>query len=197
MLNTLSNPKTLENEENVLAVALFDNEEVGSESAHGAGSPLISELVCRVTHSSELVELALRRSFFISADMAHGVHPNYPEKHDPNHKPKLHGGVVIKSNSNQRYSSVAPTAFILRELAKKNNIQIQDFVVRNDSLCGSTIGPIVSAKTGIRTVDIGIPQLSMHSLREMCATSDATHGVQLLQVFFEQFTSLDKLLKVD
>lgn len=197
LLKSLEDTKTFENEENVLVVALFDNEEVGSESAQGAAAPTVSELIRRVTGSTDLYELAVRRSFFISADMAHGIHPNYSEKHDPNHKPKLHGGVVIKINSNQRYASVAPTAFILRELGRKNSIPIQDFVIRNDSLCGSTIGPIVSANTGIRTVDIGLPQLSMHSLREMCATSDVTHGTNLIQVFFQQFTQLDKLLKID
>jgi len=190
--------KSLENEENVLVTALFDNEEVGSESAQGAAAPILGELIHRLTGTDEeLYDIAVHKSFFVSADMAHGVHPNYSEKHDPNHKPKLHGGLVVKANANQRYASVAPTAFFIKELARRNDIPVQDFVVRNDSLCGSTIGPIVSAKLGIRTVDVGLPQLSMHSLRETCGVSDVTYGIQLLTAFFEQFTQLDKVVKID
>eukprot|EP01114_Cavostelium_apophysatum_P002027 TRINITY_DN11772_c0_g1_i1.p1 TRINITY_DN11772_c0_g1~~TRINITY_DN11772_c0_g1_i1.p1 ORF type:complete len:464 (-),score=113.28 TRINITY_DN11772_c0_g1_i1:1161-2552(-) len=185
------------NEKNVIGIALFDHEEVGSASAHGAGSPIIGELVKRITDSEKLYETAIRKSFLISADMAHSVHPNYADKHDPNHKPAIHQGVVVKHNANQRYATTAATAFLLREIARKASVPLQDFVVRNDSPCGSTIGPIISARTGIRTVDIGNPQLSMHSIREMCGVVDVTHGSNLIKQFFQSFSDLDEKLVVD
>jgi len=186
----------LAQEKNVRAIALFDHEEVGSDSTHGAGSPIMNELVKRLS-TPDLFEIAIRKSFLVSADMAHAVHPNYASKHDSNHKPAIHKGVVIKNNSNQRYATNLETGFFLRQIAQRNNIPIQEFVVRNDTLCGSTIGPIIASHTGIRTVDIGNPQLSMHSIRETCGTSDVTHAVNLLSSFFQQFTALDEATKTD
>jgi len=196
-VDSLSKPNALANECNVIGICLFDHEEIGSESSHGAASPIVNELIRRVTQNVLLEPVAIRRSFFISADMAHAVHPNYREKHDPNHKPAIHGGVVIKHNGNQRYATNSITAFPIREISKKYNVPIQEFVVRNDTLCGSTIGPIVSTNTGIRTVDIGNPQWSMHSIRETCGVADLTHCVNLLKGFFAEFTALDGQLVVD
>jgi aspartyl aminopeptidase len=197
LIEASNNSQYLSSEENVLVLALFDNEEVGSQSAPGAMAPILPELIHRITGSPELYEVAIHRSFFVSADMAHAVHPNYSDKHDPNHKPKIHGGVVIKANVNQRYATVAPTSFILREIARRNNLLVQDFVSRNDSPCGTTIGPIVSGNTGIRCVDIGVAQLSMHSIRETCGVADITHAVNLLRHFYQEFTQLDKNIKID
>jgi len=188
---------SLASDKNIRSIVLFDNEEIGSQTAHGAASPMVNELIKRVTNSPELFEIAIRKSFMISADMAHAIHPNYSDKHDGNHKPLMHKGVVLKENANHRYATIATTSLIIRELGTKYNVPIQDFVVRNDSLCGSTIGPIVSGNTGIRTVDVGNPQLSMHSIREMCATSDITYAVTLFKGFFTDFVSLDESLKVD
>ena len=149
-----------------------------------------------------------RSSFIVSADMAHAVHPNYADKHEPGHKPRFGDGVVIKHNANQRYATDAVTAWLFRELGERAGVPVQvsvfiftnrvitysrapplwaigltpcvlfnsssqEFVVRSDLGCGSTIGPILSTRTGIRTVDVGAPQLSMHSVREMssCAVS--------------------------
>lgn len=124
----------------------------------------------------------IAKSMLVSADMAHAVHPNYSDKHDECHRPEMHGGVVIKYNSNQRYATSSRTAAIIKSLAKRNSIPIQEFMVRNDSPCGSTIGPIVSARLGIMTIDVGLPQLSMHSIREMAGTKDVDLGIRLLKV---------------
>ncbi|RWW23901.1 hypothetical protein GW17_00011832 [Ensete ventricosum] len=121
----------------------------------------------------------------------------FQDKHEENHQPKLHGGLVIKHNANQRYATNAVTAFIFREIAETHDLPIQDFVVRNDMPCGSTIGPILASGVGIRTVDVGAPQLSMHSIREMCAVDDAKHSYEHFKAYFSEFTELEKKLVVD
>jgi aspartyl aminopeptidase len=172
-----------EDSEDVSLVVAFDHEEVGSSSAQGAGSPVMKEAVERIaaalngnnnggTISPDLYAACLRKSFILSIDQAHAIHPNYASKHEANHAPTLNGGVVIKTNSNQRYATNGISGFVVRELGRLANIPIQEFVVRNDCPCGSTIGPIVSAQTGIRTVDAGMPQLSMHSCREVMGIVD-------------------------
>mmetsp|Transcript_6374 Transcript_6374/g.15663 ORF Transcript_6374/g.15663 Transcript_6374/m.15663 type:complete len:132 (+) Transcript_6374:1-396(+) len=130
-------------------------------------------------------------------DMAHAVHPCYSSKHEENHAPAMHKGVVIKTNQNQRYATNAQTAFAFREVARRLDIPTQDFVVRNDSACGSTIGPILASNTGMRTIDIGIPQLSMHSVREMCGIDDVSSCRQLTAGFFNLYREIDDSLQVD
>ena len=115
----------------------------------------------------EVRRSALARSMVLSVDMAHAVHPNYASKHEKAHGPLMNAGVVIKSNSNQRYATNGVTGFLTRELGRREGVPVQEFVVRNDCPCGSTIGPIISTATGMRVVDLGMPQLSMHSCREM------------------------------
>ncbi|XP_038999307.1 probable aspartyl aminopeptidase [Hibiscus syriacus] len=191
----------LENESGVRMVALFDHEEVGSNSAQGAGSPAMLDALSRITNSfdsdSKMLTKAIQRSFLVSADMAHALHPNYTDKHEENHQPKLHGGLVIKHNANQRYATNAVTSFIFREIAVNHNLPVQDFVVRNDMPCGSTIGPILASGVGIRTVDVGAPQLSMHSIREMCAVDDVKHSYEHFKAFFQEFSQLDTKITVD
>lgn len=192
----------LDEETGVRMVALFDHEEVGSNSAQGAGSPVMFDALSRITSSfissnEQLLEKAIQRSFLVSADMAHAIHPNYMDKHEDNHQPRLHGGLVIKHNANQRYATNAITSFIFREIAERHGLPIQDFVVRNDMPCGSTIGPILASGVGIRTVDVGAPQLSMHSIREMCAVDDAKHSYEHFKAFLNEFTQLDSGIKVD
>ncbi|KAG2678591.1 hypothetical protein I3760_11G009600 [Carya illinoinensis] len=192
---------SLEDETGVRMVALFDHEEVGSNSAQGAGSPVLINAMSRITSSfdpaSKLLEKAIQRSFLVSADMAHALHPNYMDKHEDNHQPKLHGGLVIKHNANQRYATNAVTSFIFGEIARKNMIPIQEFVVRNDMACGSTIGPMLASGMGIRTVDVGAPQLSMHSIREMCAANDVIYSYKHFMAYFQEFSRLDANLTVD
>ncbi|CAO3643277.1 unnamed protein product [Cunninghamella echinulata] len=147
--------------------------------------------------SKVLFEQAIHKSLLVSADMAHAVHPNYTERYEENHHPALHKGTVIKINANQRYATTAPTSLILREIANRRNVPIQEFVVRNDSPCGSTIGPMLSAKLGLRTIDVGNPQLSMHSIRETGGVDDVKNGIDLLKGFFELFPTVDAQVFVD
>ncbi|KAL0482877.1 aspartyl aminopeptidase [Acrasis kona] len=195
---------TLDQDKDVRVIAMFDNEEVGSESAPGAGSNLMDDTIRRINlllssqdTPVDSFSTTKSRSFLISADMAHAVHPNYPEKHQAQHRPEIHKGLVIKINANQRYATTTPSALLIKLLAEKSNSPLQKFVVRNDSLCGSTIGPMLSASTGIRTVDVGIPQLSMHSIREQCGVVDINSATKLFQVFFDEFTEMNEKLEVD
>ncbi|XP_057480506.1 probable aspartyl aminopeptidase isoform X2 [Actinidia eriantha] len=201
LIDATSSESSLAEETGVRMVALFDHEEVGSNSAQGAGSPVMLDALSRITSSFssefKLLEKAIQKSFIVSADMAHALHPNYMDRHEDNHQPKLHGGLVIKNNANQRYATNAVTSFIFREIANKHNLPIQDFVVRNDMACGSTIDPILASGTGIRTVDVGAPQLSMHSIREMCAIDDVKHSYEHFKAFFQEFSHLDAKITVD
>ncbi|KAL1915556.1 uncharacterized protein VTP21DRAFT_6680 [Calcarisporiella thermophila] len=205
LINSSQSPQNLSSDPNIRVIALFDNEEVGSLTAHGANSNLLATTIERLalldiegkTRSPTALQEALVKSYLISADMAHAVHPNYSDKYEQCHRPRLNQGVVIKINANQRYATTGPTALVLREVAHKHNIPIQDFVVRNDSPCGSTIGPMLSAKLGLRTIDVGNPQLSMHSIRETGGVDDVGHAIKLFEAFFNEFAALDAKLEVD
>merc|ERR1740128_981597 len=178
----------------VSMLVCFDHEEIGSESAQGAGSPVMGEALARVLGcfdtSDEMLRRTVRNSFLISADVAHALHPNYDHKHEKNHQPLLNKGTVIKTSQNQRYATNAETGFILRELARRAGVPVQEFVVRNDSACGSTIGPIIASGIGLRTVDLGISSLSMHSIRETMGCQDVVTNIQLFQQFFKEFGTL-------
>jgi aspartyl aminopeptidase len=169
-------------------VVLFDHEEVGSQSARGASSLMLRALLTRILEvfgpaSESRLARAVARSYLVSSDMAHGVHPNYSDKHEPNHRPILGQGPVIKSNSNQGYSTDGETWALFEWLAQKAESPVQRFVVRSDLGCGSTIGPISAARLGIRTVDVGNPMLSMHSAREMAAAADVDPMIRVLAAF--------------
>lgn len=183
----------LASETNVRMICCFDNEEVGSMSAQGADSMILEHVMRRLSvggQSSTCFEESIPKSIMVSADQAHAVHPNYASKHEDQHQPNLHGGIVVKINANQRYATTAITSAILRQVANKCNVPLQDFVVRNDSPCGSTIGPIMSARLGMATVDVGGPQLSMHSIREMCCTSSVQQAVDLYKELFRSYPSV-------
>jgi len=159
-------------------VAFFDHEEVGSESAAGAGGSFIADLLARLALSQQLdaedQRRMLARSLFISADMAHAWHPNFPTAYEPGHRVLVNHGPVIKHNANQRYSTNAETAARFAEFCRRAGVPCQHYAHRPDMGCGSTIGPIVAARLGIPSVDIGNPMWAMHSLRESAGTLD--HG---------------------
>jgi len=153
-------------------IALFDHEEVGSNSAAGAASAVLPRLLERLAGSREAFHQACARSTCVSADMSHAVHPNYAGRHEPHHKPQLNGGPVIKVNTQQRYATTAATAAMFAELCRAEEVPVQHYANRSDLPCGSTIGPITSTLLGIATVDVGNPMLSMHSARELGGARD-------------------------
>lgn len=170
-------------EENCVLVCT-DHEEVGSTSMCGADGPFLEQVLRRVMPEDETFQRAINRSLMISADNAHAVHPNYIDKHDSNHGPKLNAGPVIKVNSNQRYATSSETAGFFRHLCLENEVSVQSFVTRSDLGCGSTIGPITAGQLGVRTVDIGLPTFGMHSIRELAGSRDLAQLVKVLTAFY-------------
>lgn len=164
----------------ISVVALFDHEEVGSDSAAGAGSAVLPRILERLVGDREAFHQACARSTCVSADMAHAVHPNYAGRHEPRHKPQLNGGPVIKTNSQQRYATTATTAAMFAGLCQAEGVPVQYYAHRTDLPCGSTIGPITSTLLGIATVDVGNPMLSMHSAREMAGSHDPAMMTRVL-----------------
>lgn len=163
-----------------------DHEEVGSMSAEGAQGPFLASVLDRWCGDGRGRTLA--RSMMISADNAHGVHPNYLDKHDENHGPLLNCGPVIKVNHNQRYASNSRSAAIYRHISDELELPYQTFVVRSDMGCGSTIGPLTAANLGVTTLDIGVPQFAMHSIRETAGAKDGLTLYQVLREFMQRKT---------
>ena len=160
----------------VPVICLYDHEEVGSTSSTGADSIMLVSVLERIVAGagggrSDLLA-ALAASVCLSADMAHATHPNYADRHEPEHEVTLNGGPVVKVNANQRYASDAESVAIYLQVCDDAGIPTQRFVGKNDMPCGSTIGPVTAARLGISTVDVGIAQLAMHSARELCGADD-------------------------
>lgn len=197
----------IETSEDLLVVAAFDHEEVGSASFTGAGSTICESWLRQIVQSTapqddsigrNLLLSIAPRSFIISADAAHAVHPNYPEKHLLSSAPLLGKGVVLKHNANQRYATECTISALLISMLKhasKDNqppdLALQHFSVANESACGSTIGPILATRLGFRTADVGIPILAMHSIRETCAVHDLTQLLEFLRSCFVHFRAAD------
>lgn len=172
-------------------IALFDHEEVGSRSYRGANGPFLRDTLIRLLrdHTEQApggLERAAASSWIVSADMAHGVHPNYADVHEPQHKPMLNGGPVVKVHSEMRYASDADSAAMFRWAAAEVGVPCQEFMSRSDLACGTTIGPISAAELGIRTVDVGCAMWSMHSIREQCGAADAALMSQVKRYFLER-----------
>lgn len=227
LIKSMSSAAALDNDSTIRLVACFDHEEIGSQTAQGADSNLLPAVIRRLSvlpaseNTSDIsydkldadtataYEQTLSTSFLISADMAHSVHPNYPAKYESQHRPEMNKGTVVKINANARYATNTPGIVLLQEAARrakpassspssaKAGVPLQLFVVRNDSSCGSTIGPMLSAAMGMRTLDLGNPQLSMHSIRETGGAHDVEHAVNLFDSFFENFEELEKKIVVD
>ncbi|MDT3720536.1 M18 family aminopeptidase [Pseudomonas oryzihabitans] len=172
-----------EGDENAVLVCT-DHEEVGSTSCCGADGPFLEQVLQRLLPAGDAYSRTLQRSLLISADNAHGVHPNYAEKHDGNHGPRLNAGPVIKVNANQRYATNSETAAFFRDLCQREEVPVQSFVVRSDMACGSTIGPITAGQLGVRTVDIGLPTFAMHSIRELAGSRDLGYLIKVLTAFY-------------
>ncbi len=173
--------------EATLVVCLFDHEEVGSTSATGAAGVLLPDAIERIHRaaggSPETRSRAMAVSSCISADGAHATHPNYAERHEPDHHIRLNGGPVIKRNANERYATDAVGQAIAEEACRAAGVPYQRFVNRTDLACGSTIGPFTAAGLGITTIDMGIPQLSMHSARELCGRDDPPRLARALAAY--------------
>ena len=175
-----------------------DHEEVGSVSSVGADGPFLESVVerlCLNVNDSQAANKSrvLGSSLLISCDNAHAVHPNFASKHDAGHSPLLNGGPVIKVNVKQRYATNGVTASLFRQMCEMVDVPVQTFVSRSDLGCGSTIGPMTSAKLGVPTLDVGIPQLAMHSCRELTGSADPQRLSKVLAHFF----NLPGKLKVD
>ncbi len=160
-----------------------DHEEVGSYTAAGAHGPFLKSTLQRIFPDSDELHRSIANSMLFSVDNAHGIHPNFADKHDANHGPILNQGPVIKVNANQRYASNSETSAFFQLLCQLADIPYQTFVTRTDMACGSTIGPITATATGVKTLDIGVPTFAMHSPREICGSSDPHFLYRVLREF--------------
>ncbi|WIM68843.1 M18 family aminopeptidase [Corynebacterium breve] len=161
-----------EDTHDIIVMAAFNHEEVGSQTTTGAGGPLLERVLNRIAvEYGDPMEM-LASSTMVSADAAHSLHPNYASKHDPTHQPLLNEGPVLKINANQRYASDAVTEALWMRACQAVDVPVQTFVGNNAVPCGSTIGPIAATRLGIPTVDVGVPLLSMHSARELAGVQD-------------------------
>ncbi|OJJ60794.1 hypothetical protein ASPSYDRAFT_87371 [Aspergillus sydowii CBS 593.65] len=212
LIESVADESALDDESTIRLIALFDHEEIGSTTAQGADSSMLPGIIRRLSvlpsgagdaDASTAYEQTLSTSFLLSADMAHGVHPNWSAKYENDHRPEINKGPVIKINANARYATNSPGIVLLQEVARKaaenggEGVPLQLFVVRNDSSCGSTIGPMLSAALGARTLDLGNPQLSMHSIRETGGTYDVAHSIRLFKSFFQHYASTSQTILVD
>lgn len=220
LIESVADESSLDDESSIRLISLFDHEEIGSRTAQGADSNVLPSIIHRLSalpptlfeealsersyvqagtesDTSTAYEQTLATSFLVSADMAHSVHPNYAGKYETDHKPEMNKGPVIKINANVRYATNSPGIVLVNEVARKEGVPLQLFVVRNDSSCGSTIGPMLAAALGTRTLDLGNPQLSMHSIRETGGSSDVGYAIRLFSSFFKHFSALSKSIIVD
>ena len=196
MINA-SKDELLSEQSSINIIALFDNEEIGSMTYQGADSNFFlmhlkrifsqSLNITKTPYSEDLYMRFMAKSYVISADLAHAFNPNYPEKFQSQHKNLMQQGVVLKINVNGRYSTESENAAVFKELGKLCNVPIQEFIVRQDSPCGTTIGPITSAKIGIKSVDVGISQLAMHSIREQLGIVDLYYYRTIFEEFFKSY----------
>lgn len=227
LIESLQDESALDQESSIRLIACFDHEEIGSMSAQGAFGMMLPSIIRRLSvlspsafsendsdrsydKTTELdlstaYEQTLSGSFLVSADAAHSVNPNYAAKYESDHKPEMNKGPVLKINANVRYATNSPGIVLMQEVARRAGeglkdasiVPLQLFVVRNDSPCGSTIGPMLSAHLGARTLDLGNAQLSMHSCRETGGSADVHYAIRLFSSFFKHYSVLEKTILVD
>ncbi len=178
--------RSLLNADNKVSSLLIctDHEEIGSASCCGAKGPMLQHFLERLLPDAETRVRTIERSMMISADNAHGIHPNFMDKHDENHGPLLNRGPVIKINANQRYATTSETSAFFRLLCEQVKVPVQSFVARTDMGCGSTIGPIVASEVGVKTIDVGVPTFAMHSIRELAGALDSWYLYLVASAFF-------------
>jgi aspartyl aminopeptidase len=168
-------------------LAAFDHEELGSASRTGASGPVLADVLERMAAarglSADQHHQTLARSWCVSVDAGHAIHPNYPQRHDPANHPVLNGGPLLKINNNQRYATDARGASLWRRACRAAGVPTQEFVSNNAVPCGSTIGPLTATRLGVRTVDVGLPVLSMHSARELAGTQDPLALTRAIEAF--------------
>jgi aspartyl aminopeptidase len=168
-------------------LAAFDHEELGSASRTGASGPILADVLERIAAgrgvSAEQHHQALARSWCLSVDAGHAIHPNYPHRHDPANHPVLNGGPLLKINTNQRYATDGRGAALWRRACRAAGVPTQEFVSNNAVPCGSTIGPLTATRLGVRTLDVGLPLLSMHSARELAGTHDPLALTKAIEAF--------------
>jgi aspartyl aminopeptidase len=162
-----------------------DHEEIGSTSMCGARGPMLHQFLERLVPDIDTRVRVLERSLMVSADNAHGIHPNFSDRHDENHGPLLNRGPVIKVNANQRYATNSETSALFRFLCEQAQVPVQSFVSRTDMECGSTIGPLTAAEVGVKTLDVGVPTFAMHSIRELAGSLDALYLYRVLTGFYQ------------
>ena len=173
-----------EDSESTPVLAVFDNEEVGSETKQGAASTFLYDVLKSLTPDHASYRIAVENSFMVSADNAHAIHPAYPEMSDADNAPRLNGGIVIKYNANQRYATDGVSDAIFREICKRAGVNVQSYCNRADLPGGSTLGSISDTKVSVPTVDIGLPQLAMHSASESMGAHDLDEMVKALSAFY-------------
>ena len=183
--------ETDESENATRILAVFDNEEVGSETKQGAASAFLHDTLRKIAGSDEKYYSMLENSFMVSADNAHGKHPNHPELSDAENAPLLGGGVVVKYNGNQRYTTDGVSDGIFRVIAEKCGVTLQRYYNRADLPGGSTLGSIATTKVPLSCIDIGLPQLAMHSANETAAVSDYLDMEKLLAGFYSSSIKRD------
>ncbi len=171
--------------DSVPVLAVLDNEEVGSQTKQGAASTFLYDVLTRICSALGMEYLpAISRSFLVSADNAHAAHPNHPEFSDANHRPKMNGGIVIKHNANQRYTTDAVSQAIFASICEAADVPVQYFANRSDMAGGSTLGNIANTQVSLNTVDIGLAQLAMHSSYETAGAKDTEHLITALTRFY-------------
>ncbi len=171
----------VKNKDDAFMMVASNHEEVGSDSASGASGPFLENVLKKISENSDEYIKLTSTSLLISCDNAHALHPNYKSVHEEQHSPLINQGVVIKTNSNQRYATNVSSVAYFKKAAKKADIKLQSFVTRGDMGCGSTIGPIMATRLGLNTIDVGLPTYAMHSIRELCGVDDAYDLYKILQ----------------